>query len=89
MSIYNKYSSVSKVSCDILQGSIVGLLFILIYANDIKQAMPSDLLIYVDDSRLVSQRKQVRKVGKQLNNDFKNRCEWFLDNRLSINFGEN
>ena len=28
------------------------------------------------------------EIEKQLNEDFKNICEWFVDNRLSIHFGE-
>ena len=28
------------------------------------------------------------KIEKHLNNDFSNLCEWFLDNKLSIHFGE-
>ena len=30
----------------------------------------------------------VIKTEKQLNRDFTNICEWFVDNRLSIHFGE-
>ena len=28
------------------------------------------------------------EIKKHLNNDFSNLCEWFLDNKLSIHFGE-
>ena len=28
------------------------------------------------------------EIEKHLNNDFSNLCEWFLDNKLSIHFGE-
>ena len=34
------------------------------------------------------QEKDVIEIEKQLNRDFKNICEWFADNRLSIHFGE-
>ena len=63
------------------QGSILGPLLFLIYVNDMKQAVSSDLLLYADDSRIVFQHKH-------LNNDFSNLCGWFLDNKLSIFFGE-
>ena len=43
---------------------------------------------YADDSCLVFQGKNVIEIEKQLNWDFKNICEWFVDNRLSIHFGE-
>ena len=53
-----------------------------------KQAVPSDLLLYADDSCLVFQHKHVTKIETHLNHDFSNLCEWFLDNELSILFGE-
>ena len=53
-----------------------------------KQAVSSDLLLYGDDSCLIFQHKHVIKIEKHLNNDFSNLCGWFLDNKLSIHFGE-
>ena len=53
-----------------------------------KQAVSSDLLLYGDYSCLIFQHKHVIKIEKHLNNDFSNLCGWFLDNKLSIHFGE-
>ena len=53
-----------------------------------KQVESSDLLLYADDSCLTFQHKHVTEIEKHLNNDFNNLCEWFLDNKLSIHFGE-
>ena len=53
-----------------------------------KQAVSSDLLLYADESCLFFQRKHATKIEKHLNNDFSKLCEWFLDNKLSIHFGE-
>ena len=53
-----------------------------------KQAVFSDLRLYADDSCLVFQHKHVTEIEKHLNNDFSYLCEWFLDNKLSIHFGE-
>ena len=49
-------------------------------------AVKCDLFLYVDDTRLVFQSKNV--IEKQLNEDFTNICDWFVDNKLSIHFGE-
>ena len=38
--------------------------------------------------RLVCQHKDINKVENQLNEDFSNICDWFVDNKLSIHFGE-
>ena len=70
------------------QGSILGPLLFLIHVNDVKQTVSSDLLLYADDSCLVFQHKHVTEIETHLNNDFSNLCEWFLDNKLSIHFGE-
>ena len=34
------------------------------------------------------QHKEVEEIEKVLNNDFENICDWFVDNKLSIHFGE-
>ena len=52
------------------------------------QAVKSNLFLYADDSYLVFQGKDVIEIERQLNRDFKNICEWFVDNRLSTHFGE-
>ena len=55
--------------------------------NDIPQTAKSNLFLYADNSCLVFQGKDVIEIEKQLNGDFTNICEWFVDNRLSIHFG--
>ena len=60
----------------------------LIFVNDLKQAVSSDLLLYADDSCLAFQHKLVTKIETHLNNDFSNLCERLLDNKLSIHFRE-
>ena len=70
------------------QGSILGSLLFLIYINDMKQAVSSGLLLYADDSCLTFQHKHVTKIEKHWSIDFSNLCEWFLDNKQSIHFGE-
>ena len=52
------------------------------------QAVKPNLLLYANDSCLVFQEKYVIEIEKQLNGDFANICEWFVDNRLSNRFGE-
>ena len=84
----NRYSDTSSITCGVPQGSILGPLLFLIYVNDMSQAVKSNLFLYADDSCLVFQGKDVIEIEKQLNRDFKNICEWFVDNRLSIHFGE-
>ena len=50
------------------------------------QAVSATLLSYADD--FLYQHKDVVKIEKQLNEDFENLCDWFVDNKLSIQFDE-
>ena len=52
------------------------------------QAVNCDLLLYADDSGLIFQHKDINVIEKQLNENFSNICDWFVDNKLSIHFGE-
>ena len=52
------------------------------------QAVHSDMFLYADDSSLTFQHKDVYTIEHQLNQDFVNLCEWFVDNKLSIHLGE-
>ena len=63
-------------------------MFFLTYVNDIAQAVKSNLFLYADDSSLMYQHRDVKEIEKQLNKDFENVCDWFIDNKLSIHFGE-
>ena len=51
--------------CSPSQGSIVGSLLFLLYINNLPQAVVSDLLLYADDTNIVSQHKNVTEIEKQ------------------------
>ena len=88
VNVQAKYSCIAKIDCGVPQGSILGPLLFLLYVNDIKQAVDCDLLLYADDSCLVYQHKDVKEIERNLNKNFSNVCDWFVDNKLSIHFGE-
>ena len=84
----NNFSQPTSVSCSVPQGSILGPLLFLIYVSDMSQAVKCDLFLYADDTCLVCQHKDINKIENQLNEDFRNICDWFVDNKLSIHFGQ-
>ena len=86
--VANRVSQFANISCGVPQGSILGPLLFLIYVNDMSQAVECDLYLYADDSCLLFQHKNVTEIKKQLTKDFSNICDWFVDNKLSIHFGE-
>ena len=82
------FSEPGLVTCGVPQGSILGPLLFLLYMNDIPQAVKCELLLYADDTCLICQHKNVEVIEENLNIDFSNICDWFIDNKLSIHLGE-
>ena len=52
------------------------------------QAVNSDLLLYADDTCPIYTGKDINTIEEQLNTDFSSLCDWFVDNKLSVHFGE-
>ena len=88
MNIKNKYSNTTQIEYGVSQGSILGPLLFLLYVNEMKQAVNCYLFLYADDSCLVYQHNDVSKIEQNLNKNFSDICDWFVDNKLSIHFGE-
>ena len=88
VSIDKALSDSGRQLCGVPQGSILGPLLFLLYINDMPQSVKCDLFLYADDSCLVFQHKNVKEIEKQLNEDFSNLCDWFVENKLSIHFGD-
>ena len=68
--------------------SMVGPSLFFLYVNDMSMAVKCNLFLYVDDTCLVFQSKNVEDIGKQLNEDFTNICDLRFDNKLNIHFCE-
>ena len=51
-------------------------------------AVKCNLFLHGDDTCLVFQSENVKDIEKQLNEDFANIFDLFVDNTLSIHFGE-
>ena len=52
------------------------------------QAVKCELLLYADDTCLIFQHSDINEIEIQLNKNFSSICDWFVDNKLSIHFGE-
>ena len=87
--INTSYSSPASLLCGVPQGSISGPLLFLLYINELLQAVFSDSLVYADDTCIVFQHKSEIEIEKQLIRDFSSVCDWFVDYKLSIHFGQN
>ena len=88
LNVGKDFSSSGKLSCGVPQGSILGPLLFLLYVNDMPLAVKSDLLLYADDTCLMYTGKDIKTIEEQLNTDLSSLCDWFIDNKLCVHFGE-
>ena len=86
VNVHDKFSTTAELRCGVSQESILGLLLLLLYINDMPQAVDCDLFLYEDDTCLPYQHKDLDQINKELTKCFCNMCDWFLDNKLSIHF---
>ena len=70
------------------QGFILGPLLFILYVNDTPGTVGCEMLMYADDTCLVFQAKDLDTISDRLNTEFNKLCDWFVDNKLSIDFGE-
>ena len=82
------FSEPGNLLCGVPQGSILGPLLFLLYINDMPQSVNCELLLYADDTCLIFQHNDIKEIENQLNKNFILICDWFVDNKLSIHFGE-
>ena len=52
------------------------------------QAVDCKLFLYAVDSCLVYQHRDAKAIETKLNKNFSSVCDWFVDNKLSIHFGQ-
>ena len=86
--VENNFSDQALIICGVLKRSVLGPLLFLVYVTDMVQAVNCDLLLYADVTGLIFQHKDINIIDHQLNRNFSNICNWFVDNTLSIHFGE-
>ena len=88
VNLNKSFSEPGQLLCGVPQGSILGPLLFLLYINDMPQAVKCELLLYADDTCLIFQHSDINEIEIQLNKNFSSICDWFVDNKLSIHFGE-
>lgn len=88
VAVGDSFSDKEALNCGVPQGSILGPLLFLLYVNDMEQAVQCDLPLYADDSCMIYQHKSEKTISENLSRNFASICDWFVDNKLSIHFGE-
>ena len=84
---YNcKTTALKDISCGVPQGSILGPLLFLLYANDLKNASASlNAIMFADDTNLFVSHKDINTLFQIVNAELKNLETWFNGNKLSLN----
>ena len=88
VNVHDKFSTSADLRCGVPHGSILGPLLFLLYINDMPQSVDCDQFPYADDTCLLFQHKDLERIKEELTKNFSNICDWFVDNKLSIHFGE-
>ena len=87
--IDNVFPEAGTLKYGVPQGSILGPLLFLLYVNDLPQSLSdAGSYLYADDTYIFYQHEDVKKIENVLNKEFSSLWQWFIDNKLSIHFGE-
>ena len=77
------------INCGVPQGFILGPLLFWLCLNYIPQALSNThRYLYADDTSTFCQHKDVTEIKNVLIKEFANVCDWFVDKKLLIHFGE-
>ena len=80
------YSNWKMIKHGVLQGSILGPLFFLLYINDLADitAKNAKVVLYADDTRLIINSPSPTQFTEKLHTAFADVTEWFKNNLLSL-----
>ena len=73
------------VKAGVPQGSVLGLLFFLIYINDLSDDLVSTIKLFADDTSLFSVVHDSNISANELNNDLQKISEWAYKWKISFN----
>ena len=78
-------SSQRVIKQGVPQGSTLGPLFYIAYANDIPNDLRNQVTLYADDTVIYTSSKSETNLQRKLQMDMKELSQWCQDNKLTIN----
>ena len=82
------FSEPGKLFCEGPEGSVLRPLLFLLYINDMPHALNCEHLLYTDDTCVIFRHNDIKEIEGQLNKNFSLICDWFVENKLTIHFGQ-
>ena len=82
------FSSQANITCGIPQGSVLGPLLFLIYANSMSAVVKNKLLLYADDSAILVAGQNIAQIESLLSRELETVSEWLIGNKLSLDLGK-
>jgi hypothetical protein len=83
--IGNVHSTVKPIQVGVPQGSVLGPLLFIIYANDIPLCIKHcNVLLYADDTVIYFSSFDVSDIDDKLNSDIANLSRWLNENLLTL-----
>ena len=73
------------VEVGVPQGSILGPLFFIIFANDLAYSLSCELDSYADDSTLTSTKDTMEEINNEMNENCGRVTDWMGENQLCLN----
>ena len=84
--VNNAYSALIPVNQGVPQGSVLGPLFYIIYANDMAKVIEaSGCTFYADDTVLYTQKKDFPESARLLQKDLAKLSDWCFQNDIVVN----
>ena len=88
VSVNDTTSSKMTINCGVPQGSLLGPWCYLLYSNDIASCVKCTLVLYADDTILLTSHKNVTTVTENLSEAARNCYHWLSNNFLSMHMGK-
>ena len=93
LSSRNQYASINEyesglaaINCGVPQGSVLGALLLLLYINDLNEAIKfCKVHNFADDTNLLCLSNSIKKLNKLVNADLKHLLNWLHANKISLN----
>ena len=83
-------SSQSTVECGVPQGSVLGPLLLILYVNDINNALDNGIpKLFADDANLFFFNRDINTLFSEANYELSLLGDWLLANKLSLSIGHN